>query len=121
MAIWKNEEEARLHIKNLVAQYYHDFKENKKEYVEGERITYAARVFDENEMCALTDATLDFWLTTGRFADEFEREFAKWSKYWDFWIRKISFRQLLYRFFFYRSSLFKKISSRTCFRRKKLM
>ena len=29
-------------------------------------------------MCALTDATLDFWLTTGRFADEFEKEFAKW-------------------------------------------
>lgn len=29
-------------------------------------------------MCALTDATLDFWLTTGRFADQFEKEFAKW-------------------------------------------
>ena len=29
-------------------------------------------------MCALTDATLDFWLTTGRFADRFEKEFAKW-------------------------------------------
>lgn len=78
MVIWKNEEEARLYIKNLVSQYYHDFKENKKEYVEGERITYAARVFDENEMCALTDATLDFWLTTGRFAEQFEKEFAKW-------------------------------------------
>ena len=35
-------------------------------------------MFDEKEMCALTDATLDFWLTTGRFADEFEKEFAKW-------------------------------------------
>lgn len=78
MSIWKNEEEARLYIKNLVAQYYHDFKENKKEYVEGERITYAARVFDENEICALTDAALDFWLTTGRFAEQFEKEFAKW-------------------------------------------
>ena len=78
MVVWKNEEEARLYVKKLVAQYYHDFKENKKEYVEGERITYAARVFDENEMCALTDATLDFWLTTGRFAEQFEKEFAKW-------------------------------------------
>ena len=29
-------------------------------------------------MCSLTDATLDFWLTTGRFADEFEANFAKW-------------------------------------------
>ncbi len=30
------------------------------------------------KMCAPTDATLDFWLTTGRFADRFEKEFAKW-------------------------------------------
>ena len=78
MATWKNEEEAREQIKALVTEYYHDFKENKKTFQEGDRITYAARVFDEKEMCALTDATLDFWLTTGRFADRFEREFAEW-------------------------------------------
>jgi len=35
-------------------------------------------VFDEKEMMALTDATLDFWLTTGRFSDQFEKSFAKW-------------------------------------------
>ena len=68
MATWKNEEEAREQIKALVTEYYHDFKENKKTFQDGDRITYAARVFDEKEMCALTDATLDFWLTTGRFA-----------------------------------------------------
>lgn len=78
MMNWKNENEAREQIKNLVAQYYHDFKENKKLFKEGDRITYASRVFDEKEMQALTDATLDFWLTTGRFADRFEKEFAKW-------------------------------------------
>ena len=65
-------------IKAMVAEYYHDFKEKKTTYQEGDRITYAARVFDEKKMCALTDATLDFWLTTGRFADQFEKEFAKW-------------------------------------------
>lgn len=75
---WKNEAEAREQIKTMVAEYYHDFKEKKTPYQEGDRITYAARVFDEKEMCALTDATLDFWLTTGRFADRFEKEFAKW-------------------------------------------
>ena len=75
---WKNEAEAREQIKAMVAEYYHDFKEKKTPYQEGDRITYAARVFDEKEMCALTDATLDFWLTTGRFADRFEKEFAKW-------------------------------------------
>ena len=76
--MWKNEAEAREQIKAMVAEYYHDFKEKKTPYQEGDRITYAARVFDEKEMCALTDATLDFWLTTGRFADRFEKEFAKW-------------------------------------------
>ncbi|MGM9552422.1 MAG: lipopolysaccharide biosynthesis protein RfbH [Clostridia bacterium] len=78
MKNWKNEAEAREEIKALVSEYYHDFKENKTEFKEGDRINYATRVFDEKEMCALTDATLDFWLTTGRFSDEFEKEFAKW-------------------------------------------
>ena len=78
MANWNNEAEAREQIKALVAEYYHDFKEKKADFKPGDRVTYASRVFDEKEMCALTDATLDFWLTTGRFADEFEKEFAKW-------------------------------------------
>lgn len=78
MEIWKNESEAREQIKALVAQYYHDFKEEKKPFTPGDRITYAARVYDEKEMCALTDAMLDFWLTTGRFSDEFEKKFAAW-------------------------------------------
>ena len=76
--MWKNEEEARKCIKELVVEYYHQFKEKKESFKEGDRISYASRVFDEKEMCALTDATLDFWLTTGRFADQFEREFARW-------------------------------------------
>lgn len=61
-----------------VADYYHDFKENKEEFLPGDRISYASRVFDEKEMCSLTDATLDFWLTTGHFSDQFEKEFAEW-------------------------------------------
>lgn len=78
MPTWKNENEAREQIKALVADYYHDFKENKPEFKPGDRISYASRVFDEKEMCALTDSMLDFWLTTGRFADEFEKRFADW-------------------------------------------
>lgn len=78
MSKWKNEAEARQQIKDMVAEYYHDFKENKKEFVPGERISYASRVFDEKEMQSLTDAALDFWLTTGRFSDQFEKEFADW-------------------------------------------
>jgi dTDP-4-amino-4,6-dideoxygalactose transaminase len=75
---WKNEEEARIYIKSQVAAYYHDFKEKKESFKPGDRICYASRVFDEKEMESLTDATLDFWLTTGRFAQAFERDFAKW-------------------------------------------
>ncbi len=75
---WNSEAEAREQIKRMVAQFYHDFKEKKEPFIEGDRISYASRVFDEKEMEALTDATLDFWLTTGRFADQFEKSFAKW-------------------------------------------
>lgn len=60
MATWKNEAEAREKIKTMVAEYYHDFKANKTEFKPGDRVSYAARVFDEKEMCALTDAVLDF-------------------------------------------------------------
>ncbi len=73
-----NEKQARDKIKEIVAEYYHAFKEKKEPFKEGDRITYAARVYDEKEMCALTDAMLDFWLTTGRFSDEFEKNFAEW-------------------------------------------
>ena len=75
---WTNENEARQQIKDAVAKYYHDFKEKKDDFKPGDRITYASRVFDEKEMQALTDAMLDFWLTSGRFTEEFEKEFAKW-------------------------------------------
>ncbi len=39
-------------------------------------VPYAGRVFDEKEMIALVDASLDFWLTTGRYAEQFEKELA---------------------------------------------
>ena len=80
MSNWNNESEAREQIKALVAEYYKDFKkpEQDKEFTPGDRISYASRVYDEKEMMALTDATLDFWLTTGRFSDQFEKEFADW-------------------------------------------
>ena len=75
---WTSEQEARDEIKAMVAAYYHQFKEKKTPYRPGDRIAYASRVYDEKEMCALTDAALDFWLTAGRFAEQFEREFASW-------------------------------------------
>ena len=78
MVSWSNEAEAREKIKMLVAEYYRDFKEERKIFKEGDRINYAARVFDEKEMQSLTDAMLDFWLTSGRFSKQFEKEFSEW-------------------------------------------
>ena len=44
-------------------------KKNEKRFVPGTSpVPYAGRVFDEQEMVALVDASLDFWLTTGRYA-----------------------------------------------------
>lgn len=77
MNSWKTEQQAREEIKALVAEYYHQFKEKKADFHPGDRINYGGRVFDEREMCALTDAVLDFWLTAGRYADRFETEFAQ--------------------------------------------
>lgn len=79
MKTWNSEIEARNTIKDLVAQYYHDFKNiSSSPFTPGNRIAYASRVFDEKEMQAATDAVLDFWLTTGHFAEQFEKEFAEW-------------------------------------------
>jgi CDP-4-dehydro-6-deoxyglucose reductase, E1 len=48
-------------------------------FVPGEtNVPVAGRVFDAAEMRLLVDSALDFWLTTGRFADRFEHEFARW-------------------------------------------
>lgn len=81
MAKWKNEAEAREEIKSLVGEFYKEFKEpveSKENFKPGDRISYASRVYDEKEMQSLTDAALDFWLTTGRFSKEFEKNFAQW-------------------------------------------
>ena len=77
MSKWNSEQEAREQIKSLVSEYYHEYKENKKAFEKGDRINYSGRVYDDKDMMALTDATLDFWLTTGRFANEFEERIAK--------------------------------------------
>jgi CDP-6-deoxy-D-xylo-4-hexulose-3-dehydrase len=41
-------------------------------------VPVSGRVYDADDMASLVDASLDFWLTSGRFADEFERRFARW-------------------------------------------
>jgi CDP-6-deoxy-D-xylo-4-hexulose-3-dehydrase len=51
-----------------------------REFVPGVTpVPVSGKVFDGSEMRALLDASLDFWLTTGRFAEQFERDFARWT------------------------------------------
>ena len=51
---------------------------SQKEYIKGDRINYAGRVYDEEELCNLVDASLEFWLTAGRFTKEFESGLAEY-------------------------------------------
>lgn len=48
----------------------------KEDFREGDRISYAARVYDQDEMCNLVDSALEFWLTSGRYTEQFEKELA---------------------------------------------
>lgn len=73
----KTEQEARKEILETVKAYHDAYHNKYKEFKEGDRITYASRVYDSQEMVNLVDASLEFWLTAGRYFDEFEREFAK--------------------------------------------
>lgn len=61
----------RLNEKYFVRNYY-DFAHKQKSFVPGKsRINYAGRVYDEDEMINLVDASLDFWLTARRYDREF--------------------------------------------------
>ena len=73
----KNELEAREEILAMVDEYckkYH----NQKQYKEGDRRSYASRVYDSKEMMNLVDSALEFWLTSGRYTDEFEKKLGEY-------------------------------------------
>ncbi len=72
----KTEQQLRLQIFTMVKEY-HDIKYANREYIPGKTpVRYAGRVFDEKELQFLVDASLDFWLTSGRYSEQFEAEFA---------------------------------------------
>ncbi len=70
----KQETSARNRIFRQVAAYYKKF-HKKPAFRPGESfVNYGGRVYDEKEMINLTDTALDFWLTSGRYCAEFERQ-----------------------------------------------
>lgn len=65
-------------ILKLVRQY-HQEAFPAREFVPGATpVQYAGRVFDAEEIVNLVDSSLEFWLTTGRYAADFERKFARY-------------------------------------------
>ena len=72
------EDKAKQQILESVKEYCEKYHNTKKEFEPGDRITYASRVYDSDEMCGLVDSALEFWLTAGRYTDEFEKSFAKY-------------------------------------------
>lgn len=70
------ESEMREKILAIVREYSETFRNDKKIFTPGDKIPYASRVYDAEEMTNLVDSALDFWLTAGRYVDEFEKIFA---------------------------------------------
>jgi len=66
----------RENVLKATAEYYNVVHKRDNSFKPGDRISYAGRVFDEDEMMALVDSSLDFWLTTGRYAEQFEKDLA---------------------------------------------
>jgi CDP-6-deoxy-D-xylo-4-hexulose-3-dehydrase len=73
----KREAELREQVLAAAVAYYEHKHGSKRTYNPGDRIAYGGRVFDEKELVNLVDSSLDFWLTTGRYAERFEKEFAQ--------------------------------------------
>lgn len=74
----RSEAEAREQILSMVAEYCDKYHNQKKEFKEGQRIPYASRVYGHEEMVNLVDSSLEFWLTAGRYTDEFEKKLANY-------------------------------------------
>ena len=65
----------REEILRMVEKYYQNY-HSKLEEPLPKRIPYAGRVYDSREMVNLVDSALEFWLTSGRYTRDFERDLA---------------------------------------------
>lgn len=72
----KDEKQAREEILRAVGEYCDRFHQ-RKEFHPGDRISYAGRVYDRQEMTNLVDSALEFWLTNGRYTAEFEKKLGE--------------------------------------------
>lgn len=73
-------EKKQMHDKilEMVKEYCDKYHNQEKAFEEGDRISYASRVYDHEEMCNLVDSALEFWLTSGRYVQAFEKGLAEY-------------------------------------------
>lgn len=74
----KTEEQARKEVLKLIEEYCDLYHSPRKEFVQGQKIPYASRVYDSREMVNLVDSAMEFWLTSGKYTAEFERKFKEY-------------------------------------------
>ncbi|MBR3524609.1 MAG: lipopolysaccharide biosynthesis protein RfbH [Lachnospiraceae bacterium] len=72
-----SEEEARAYLVKLAGDYCEKYHQ-RKPYAPGDHINYGGRFYDRDEMEKLVDASLEFWLTAGRYTRQFEKEFSEY-------------------------------------------
>lgn len=70
------EKQLRQEVIDAAVKHYKVKHQHDSSFTPGDRISYGGRVFDEQEIINLIDSSLDFWLTTGKYAEKFEKEFA---------------------------------------------
>lgn len=71
------EQQAKEQLLNMVDDYCKKYHNRQKPFWRRPD-SYASRVYDSQEMMNLVDSALEFWLTAGRYADQFEKNFAKY-------------------------------------------
>lgn len=75
-----NKESVKKRIIDEVRNYYQLEQSQKKSFCEGDKLSYGGRIYDNKEIEYLVDSALDFWLTTGKYSEKFEKEFAEFLK-----------------------------------------
>ena len=73
----ERQEQLRHRILELVEDYYREAFAPRPFVPGTTAVPVSGRVFDHTELQSLVESALDFWLTTGRFAEQFERAFAR--------------------------------------------
>lgn len=70
------EQQAREKLLEMTREYCEKYHENKKAFQKGDRMPYAGRVYDWHEMVNLADSCFEFWLTSGKYTEQFEKKLA---------------------------------------------